>query len=173
MKEFYRVLLRSFYNTDESTIFTWTTWDVQNADIVLGNHAMGDASEVFDVAISVWCQPQSRSVISIKDYRVVFSNLIQGGQSRLENIRSARVAPQLDGEEWKNWEKGYMKLMKGRNHPDPEGEIMKCRRENAPSNPEFTQLTCGPGSELVPLFSIDHEVPGFGGEIGVLQKLTG
>jgi len=51
--QFFHSLGRSFYSTDTSTAFTWTIWDIENADIVLSDRDMRGANEVIDMCISL------------------------------------------------------------------------------------------------------------------------
>lgn len=180
VKNFYRALLRSFYNTDESTIFTWTTWDVENADIVSPEH-MDGVRNIFDVTISVWCQPQFATKISLEDYQTMCSLLkpggflmFHGGQRRLEDIRDKRTPLDVTGEKHKEWERRYLQIMRERGHEDPEGEIERCRKANLEDNKQRVQLDCKPGVNMVSLFSIPPSDPpshGVNQEIGVMQKV--
>jgi len=177
VKNFYRAVIKSFYNTDASTIFAWTTWDVENADIVLAKD-MDGARDIFDVAISVWCRPRDPEDITLEDYQTMCRLvkpgglvMFQGGQQRLEMIREKRGPRPVINEEW---ERGYLEILRKRGHPNPEGEIQSCRQRAEKHNESVQQLECSPGVKMVPLFSIPPDNPpayGIGVEIGVLQKI--
>lgn len=179
VKQAYRELLKSLYNTNPSTIFTWTTLDTADADIVKGDGVMDGAAPVFDVAISVWCQPQTPDFIRLEDYRTMCRLLkpkgfllFHGGQRRLESIRNNRdietVRSQFTDE---NQTRGWIQSMRRMGREDPEGfvrdEHKKWEERTAASN-IYQQLTCGQGVDMKPLFSVKNEVID---EVGIFQKV--
>ena len=56
MKSVIRNFLKSVYRTERNVIFTWTTWDTQNADIVLDDDFMMENTPAFfDLVVGVGC----------------------------------------------------------------------------------------------------------------------
>lgn len=78
--------LKEVYDTSDAVTFHWTTWDTEDADIVLStlDGALGDenTAPVFDVMVELHCEiscPGSESAPPPDDYRVMCRMLKTGG----------------------------------------------------------------------------------------------
>jgi hypothetical protein len=66
--------LKDVYVTNASTVIHWTTWDVEDADIVLSRdaHLRESDTPIFDVVVELHCYlPQSPRMFPSEDFKAV------------------------------------------------------------------------------------------------------